>query len=167
MSGRIATNSTRELIPMVDTISSDGMALSQLIMYKGVAHYMAWSQHLDSLINMRKDWKFIYSKTGWNNSFLTVKRLEHFDNITKGWLVSTQKYRFHILDGCGIHIHIDFIEYCISHRIIVYCLPSHTTHLLQPLNVLFSPLQISYGKEVDRLTRFGNVAINKGNFYSN
>ena len=86
----------------------------------------------------------------------------HFDNITKGRLGSTQQYRFLILDGCEIYINIDFIEYCISHRIIAYCLPSHTTHLFQPLDVgLFSPLQKAYGKEVDRLTRLGNVAINK------
>ena len=87
--------------------------------------------------------------------------------ITKGRLVSTQQYRFLILDGCEIHTHIDFIEYCVSHRIIAYCFPTHTTHLLQPLDVgLFSPLQKAYGREVpvDRLTRFGNVAINKGNF---
>ena len=57
------------------------------------------------------------------------------------------------------------MEYCISHRIIAYCLLYHTTHLLQPLDVgLFSPLQKAYGQEIDRLTRFGNVAINKGNF---
>jgi len=91
--------------------------------------------------------------------------LKHFDNITKGRLTSQQQYRFLIIDGCEIHIHIEFVEYCISHRIIAYCLPSHTTHLLQPLDVgLFSPLQKAYGQEVDRLTRFGNVAINKGNF---
>jgi len=91
--------------------------------------------------------------------------LKHFDNITKGRLVSPEQYRFLILDGCEIHIHIDFVEYCISHRIVAYCLPSHTTHLLQPLDIaIFSPLQKAYGKEVDRLTRFGNVVINKGNF---
>jgi len=117
------------------------------------------------LINICKDWKFTYSKTGWNNSFLSIAWLKHFDNITKRWLVSLQQYRFLILNGCEIHIYIAFIEYCISHRIIAYCLPSHTTHLLQPLDVgLFSPLQKAYGKEVDRLTHFGNVAINKGNF---
>ena len=29
---------------------------------------------------------------------------------------------------------------------------------------LFSPLQKYYGKEVDKLVRYGNVAVNKGNF---
>ena len=52
---------------MVETISGDGIALSPLIIYMGVVHYMGGYQHLDSLINICKDWKFTYSKTGWNN----------------------------------------------------------------------------------------------------
>jgi len=89
MTGKMATDGTRELITVVETISGDGMALSPLIIYKGVAYYMGWYQHLDSLINICKSRKFTYSKTGWNNSFLSVKWLEHFDNITKERLVST------------------------------------------------------------------------------
>ena len=125
MTRKMATDGTRELITVVETISSDRMAFSPLIIYKGVAYYMGRYQHLDCLINICKDWKFTYSKTGWNSNFLSVKWLEHLDGITKGRLVSTQQYQFLILDGCEIHIHIDFIEYCISHCIIAYCLPSH------------------------------------------
>lgn len=69
------------------------------------------------------------------------------------------------MDGHGSHITIEFIEFCLSVNIVAYCLPAHSTHLLQPLDVgLFSPLQKAYGKQVDRLVRFGNVAIHKGNF---
>jgi len=42
MTGKMATNGTRELITVVETISGDGIALSPLIIYKGVAHYMGW-----------------------------------------------------------------------------------------------------------------------------
>jgi len=104
--------------------------LHPLVIYKVVAHYMGWYQHLDSLLDTCKDWKFTYSKTGWNNSFLSVAWLKHFDKITKARLRSLQQYRFLIIDGCEIHIHIKFIEYCIANRIVAYCLPSHTTHLL-------------------------------------
>ena len=74
------------------------------------------------------------------NEFLTTT------NITRSRLTA-QQYRLLILDGCEIHIHIEFIEYCLDNSIIVYCLPPHSTHLLQPLDVgLFSPLQKYYGK---------------------
>jgi len=72
MTGKMATDSTRELITVVETISGDGMALPPLVIYKGVVHYMGWYQHLDPLIDICKSWKFTHNKTGWNNSFLSV-----------------------------------------------------------------------------------------------
>jgi len=76
------------LITVVETISEDRMALPPLVIYKGVAHYMRWYPHLDLLINICKSWNFTHSKTGWNNSFLTVAWLKYFDNITKKRLVT-------------------------------------------------------------------------------
>ena len=75
MTGKMATDGSRELVTVVETISGDGMGNGSFSIdnYKGVVHYMGWYQHLDSLINICKDWKFTYSKTGWNNSFLSVK----------------------------------------------------------------------------------------------
>jgi len=40
MTGKMATDGTRELITVVETICGDGTVLSPLIIYKGVAHYM-------------------------------------------------------------------------------------------------------------------------------
>jgi len=83
MTGEIATNGTRELVIAVETIFRDRRLLPPLIIYKGVAHYMGWYQHLDSLIDICNDWKFTYSKIEWNNSFLSVAWLKHIDIITK------------------------------------------------------------------------------------
>ena len=40
MSGKMATDGTRELITVVETISGDGQVLFPLVIYKRVAHYM-------------------------------------------------------------------------------------------------------------------------------
>ena len=40
-----------------------------------------------------------------------------------------------VLDGHGSHITIDVIEYARSKEIHLLCLPSHTSHILQPLDV--------------------------------
>ena len=40
-----------------------------------------------------------------------------------------------VLDGHGSHITIDVIEYARSEEIHLLCLPSHTSHILQPLDV--------------------------------
>ena len=163
MTGKMATDGTRELITVVETISGDGVSLPPLVIYKGAGHYMGWYQHLDPMTCQA--WKFSYTKSGWNNRELSIEWLKHFDIITRSRLTAAKQYRLLVLDGCEIHIHVEFIEYCLDNSIIIYCLPPHSTHLLQPLNVgLFSPLQKYYGKEVDKLVRYGNVAVNKGNF---
>ena len=40
-----------------------------------------------------------------------------------------------VLDGHGSHITIDVIEYARSNEVYLLCLPSHTSHILQPLDV--------------------------------
>ena len=70
-----------------------------------------------------------------------------------------------IVDGHDSHVNIEFIQFCLASNIIAYCLPSHSTHLLQPLDIgLFSPLQKYYGNQVDQITGFGNISVTKGNF---
>ncbi|PWW72531.1 hypothetical protein C7212DRAFT_61700, partial [Tuber magnatum] len=47
-----------------------------------------------------------------------------------------------------------FFDYCLNVKIIPFCLPAHSTHLLQPLDVrLFSPLQRHYGNGLDEFVR--------------
>ena len=49
---------------------------------------------------------------------------------------------------------------------LVLCLPPHSTHLLQPLDMgLFGPLQHAYSEEVDTWTRDYYDVIQKGNFW--
>lgn len=40
-----------------------------------------------------------------------------------------------VLDGHGSHITINVIEFAKSNGIHLLCLPSHTSHILQPLDV--------------------------------
>lgn len=64
--------------------------------------------------------------------------------------------RLLILDGNGSHISFEFIQYCIESGIHLICLPAHSTHLLQPLDVgLFSPYQHLYRFAVDNHIRSG------------
>ena len=49
MTGKMATDGTRKLITVVETISGDGVSLPPLVIYKGASHYMGWYQHLDPI----------------------------------------------------------------------------------------------------------------------
>ena len=161
MTGKLATDGNRELITVIECVSGSGQAIAPFVIYKGASHYMGWYQHLDP--QATEGWKFAYSSKGWTNRMLGLEWIKHFDLCTSK--EAKGAYRLLILDGHGSHVNIAFIEYCLSTQIVVYCLPSHSTHLLQPLDVgLFSPLQKYYGQEVDKLTRFGDITIRKGNF---
>ena len=87
------------------------------------------------------------------------------DKVTKPQVTPTSPYRLLIIDGHDSHVTLEFIEYCDAANIKPYCLPPHSTHLLQPLDVgLFSPLQKAYGKAVDRISRFSFAKIWKVSF---
>jgi len=66
------------------------------------------------------------------------------------------KYRLLILDGHTSHFNWAFFEFCLNNKIIPFCLPAHSTHLLQPLDVgLFGPLQRYYSNGLDTWMRKG------------
>ena len=77
-------------------------------------------------------------------------------------------YRLLIVDSHGSHLTMDFINYCDSHRIILAILPPHSTHTLQPLDVvMFKPLSSAYSKALSDhfLTTQGLIPINKTDFF--
>lgn len=70
------------------------------------------------------------------------------------------------MDGHTSHVAWEFFEYCLTHNIIPLCLPAHSTHLLQPLDVgLFGPLQKNYGTLLDNWLEKSGHGIHKGTFY--
>ncbi|RPB05469.1 CENP-B protein, partial [Choiromyces venosus 120613-1] len=74
-----------------------------------------------------------------------------------------------VLDGHSSHVNnIQFIEYYIAKNIHLICLPAHTTHILQPLDVgIFSPLATNYQNELEDFLRNHrpNWTMRKGDFY--
>lgn len=69
------------------------------------------------------------------------------------------------MDGHVSHVTWEFFDFCLAHKIVPFCLPPHSTHLLQPLDVgLFSPLQRHYSNMLDKHMESGDLGINKGQF---
>jgi hypothetical protein len=55
-----------------------------------------------------------------------------------------------IFDGHGSHITDEMIELAVNNNIELLCLPAHTTHKLQPLDVgVFGPLQTAWAQRCD------------------
>ena len=69
------------------------------------------------------------------------------------------------MDGHSSHTNIDFVEFCWNHKIIPICLPPHSIHLLQPLDlVIFSVLKRLYSAKVDEYAARGVTGINRDCF---
>jgi hypothetical protein len=65
-------------------------------------------------------------------------------------------YRLLILDGHESHNSLEFQQYCKEAKIITLCMPPHSSHLLQPLDVgCFSPLKRAYGRQAEEMMRNG------------
>lgn len=164
ITGKLAQDGNRELITVIETICGNGTVLPPLVIYKGAKHYMGWYQYLVDN-SEAEDYLFAILPKGWTSRKLGMEWLKHFDKITKPRVTAASPYRFLIIDGHDSHLTLEFVKYCDEVNIKPYCLPPHSTHLLQPLNVgLFSPLQKAYGKAVDNATRFSFFSIWKGNF---
>lgn len=105
-----------------------------------------------------------HSPKGWTDQELGSYWLEtDFNPITANKLESDDEYRLLILDGHNSHTTYRFLSFAEQHKIIVICLPPHTTHRLQPCDVgLFGPLSSSWKSEVNVASR-GLMEIRKNN----
>jgi hypothetical protein len=68
------------------------------------------------------------------------------------------------LDGHNSHTTYRFCSFAEKHKIIILCLPPHTTHRLQPCDVgVFGPLSSTWKSEVNAMSA-QNIPIRKSNF---
>ncbi|RAR02191.1 pogo transposable [Stemphylium lycopersici] len=157
----------REWITLVACVRASGEALPPALIYQGTAGIQ--SSWVDDVVAAEHEVFVGHSPTGWTNNELGLAWLEQvFQRHTKH--VAGRSWRLLILDGHGSHITADFIDFCDSNRILIAIFPPHSTHSLQPLDVvLFSPLSRYYTSELDRSTQRsrGITRVTKQDFYSN
>ena len=160
---KMMDDGNRELLTAIESVSADGRVLPTLIIYKGATHYMGWHKFTGKDSEF-KNFRFSYSPKGWTDRVLSLDWIENIFNLyTKD--IAEKDWRMLILDGHYSHVTIEFMEYCEEHQIALYCLPLHSMHILQPLDVgLFGPLQHYYGKAVDDSVWRGIHGIHKGTF---
>ncbi|USP81206.1 putative transposase [Curvularia clavata] len=116
--------------------------------FTGKYHLSAWYEEAE----IPRDWAIAVSDNGWTTNELGVEWLKHFDAHTKTRVVGAR--RLLILDGHESHNSLAFQELCKENNIYTLCMPPHSSHLLQPLDVgCFSPLKRAYSREVESLIR--------------
>jgi hypothetical protein len=70
-----------------------------------------------------------------------------------------------IIDGHESHCSVELQDYCKENKIIALCMPPHSSHLLQPLDVVpYSLLKRYYGDGISLLARSRIYYIDKETF---
>ena len=136
-----------EWITLLACICADGSALPPELIYEAAAGAIQsdWVEDIDA----KKRTAFVDSSTsGWTNNDLGLAWLEQvFDRYTRR--KARRSYRLLVIDGHGSHLTMDFLNYCDQNQILLAVFPLHSTHRLQPLDVvLFKPLLTAYSTEL-------------------
>jgi hypothetical protein len=149
----------REWVTAIESVNAMGWALPSYIIFKAKAYIQeGWFDTLPD------DWRLDISDNGWTTDEIGMKWLTKlFIPITNAR--STGRYRMLILDGHGSHLTPQFDQTCTENHIIPVCMPPHSSHLLQPLDVsCFAVLKRQYGQLVEQRMRLGFNHIDKHDF---
>lgn len=132
----------RDWVTIIQGICAAGWAIPPFIIFGGKVLISSWYPGLP------REWVIETSANGWTTNELGLKWLKHFNAHTKERTVGA--YRLLIVDGHESHNSAVFHQYCTEYKIITLCMPPHSSHLLQPLNVgCFAPLKRAYYAEID------------------
>ncbi|EED16233.1 conserved hypothetical protein [Talaromyces stipitatus ATCC 10500] len=142
----------REWVTAIEATNSTGWAVPSYIIFKAKKNVrLGWFDDLPS------DWRINISENGLE--WLTTHFIPYINDRTMG------KYRMLILDGHGSHLTAEFDRICTENNIIPICMPPHSSHILQPLDVgCFAVLKRHYGQLVEQRMRLGFNHIDKMDF---
>jgi hypothetical protein len=149
----------REWVTAIEATNSTGWALPSYVIFKAKKNVrLGWFDELPD------DWRINISDNGWTTDQIGLEWLKtHFIPLTSGRTLGT--YSMLILDGHGSHLTAEFDRTCTEHKIIPVCMPPHSSHLLQPLDVgCFAVLKRHYGQLVEQRMRLGFNHIDKVDF---
>jgi hypothetical protein len=149
----------REWVTAIEAVNSTGWALPSYVIFKAKKYSQeGWFETLPD------DWKINISDNGWTTDKIGMDWLiNHFIPLTNGRTMG--RYRMLILDGHGSHLTAEFDRTCTENNIIPVCMPPHSSHLLQPLDVsCFAVLKRQYGQLVEQRMRLGFNHIDKIDF---
>jgi hypothetical protein len=156
----------RDWITALCTICADGTTLPPALIYEAMNDNVRdiWVE------DIQPEQHQVYvasSPSGWTNERLGLAWLKDvFDANTKS--KARRKWRLLIVDGHGSHITRQFIDHCIKNRIFLAILPPHSTHQLQPLDVvMYSPLSAAYSSELQQqqYRSLGLLPVKKADFF--
>lgn len=156
---RQAQQGDREWATVIQAVCSDGYVVPAYIILAGKTHLASWTRDNP----LPPDWRIAITSNGWTTNDKGLEWTEHFNRHTKDRTKGTT--RLLILDGHESHHSAEFDEYCKANNIIPLCMPAHSSHRLQPLDVTcFSVLKKAYSDFIEGLMRRHQTHVAKEDF---
>ena len=124
-------------ITIVACSNAAGQAIPPMIIFSASRLNPAWTK------GEVPGTQYGLSQNGWiNNELFESWFIEHFiPNAVSARLL------FLLLDGYSTHYQPQVIRFAMEHDVIMLCLPPHTTHESQPLDIgVFAPLKAQWSK---------------------
>jgi DDE superfamily endonuclease len=145
-------------VTLIESISAAGDSHPPLIILKAASIMERWI-----IEELPESAVIAHSSSGYSNDDINLAWIKHFDRSTRARQYGT--HRLLLLDGFTSHIEYDFVRYTKENQIILFALPPHTTHFLQPLDVVcFQPLKHYHAEAVDAAVRTGDMKFSKIEF---
>lgn len=158
--GKAVQPGNREWATAIVCINSEGWSVPPFLVVQGKNHLASW--YTDG--GLPSDWVIKPTNNGWTNNETGLEWLKHFDKHTSAR--TKGPYRMLVLDGHESHESAEFQKYCKAHNIITLCLPPHSSHLTQPLDVgCFSVLKRAYGRQIETFIKTHINHITKVDFF--
>ena len=158
--GKAVQPGNREWATAITCVSGDGFDVPPFLLVQGQYHLSNWY----SETGLPPTWAIKPTSSGWTDNNTGLDWIQHFDRSTRARTMGV--YRMLVLDGHESHQSVEFETYCKDNNIIPVCLPPHSSHLTQPLDVgLFGPLKRAYGKQIESFIRAHINHITKVEFF--
>jgi hypothetical protein len=187
------SSDSREWVSVMESINASGVASAPYFIFKGKVLLARHSNQLERAFG-EAGWVHGVSPNGWTDNYHAVQWLTWWEKQTRPseWdsellMDRTQEdgsvkrvknkdlqwedgikpahYRLLILDGHGSHLTGQFISFAIDHNIVFLCLPPHTSHFLQPLDVgVFTNMKRKYRKAVQCRADTGRTKVTRDIF---
>ena len=145
---KVAASNTTDHISVVSTISAAGISIPPLIIYTG-------KRVIENLLEGAPPGTVMgFTEKGYMQESLFNQYIEHFIKS-----IPATRPALLMLDGHKSHINISSLDICRENQILLYALPSNTTHLLQPCELPFRKLKLEFDKASEQYRNNNNGAI--------
>ena len=120
-------------ITIIEAVSTAGQSIAPILVVPGKIHMEAWYPE-----NLYRNELILLSETGYSNSQLALRWLQHFIEHTAPH--NPENPILLLLDSHVSHTNHDFIILAAENHIILCAFPSHLIYILQPLDMgIFQP----------------------------